>query len=926
MKTRTTHHTTRNARYVLYALCLLAFALRLFFLDAQSIWWDEAISIHLANSGLAEIIADRAGNLHPPLYFLLLRGWVALAGDSSFSTRFLSAWLSLLLVPGFYAFGRRWLTRRAGRLAAALAAISPLYIAYAQETRVYAVLPLLYLALLGLSRRLGGRFRSPSSAISDPRPALRYWLLLAGAEALALGLHYMFFFAVAYVFLTLVLRLRQRRADLLRLLLVQGLVFLLLLPWLLTIIYHADALTARLGMSNWRAEPVTLAHFVRLLWTFQLTGLAALVADPPAVGMTLAVGVALIGSLACGAAAAPFRRRAVALLLDWLVPLASAFVVWRIRPLSHPRYVILFTPPLLLLVAYALAHLIRGRWAARGLAALLGLSILATSAFSLRAHFFDPRFAKDDTRGVAAALATRATARDLVLVPPEDWSVPYYYDGPAHVEMIWPDDSPATWARLSGLTEGIRTVYLVDYYRASRDPARLLPFALEAAGSLVDRWDFKGLYVRVYRLDRPVEPPPVESLAARFGRLELTGVWVEEGPPVDTALAVALRWRLTEPADTRLRVGLRLRDEEGWTWAAADDWLLDPRGNPTDRWAVGREVATYHVLPLPPGTPPLTYSLTAGVYRVEGETVRPLDLVDAQGNPQGQSVGLGVIPLGSPVGLEADPYRVADRVPLWDAPAEVVDGLILAGVSLDREVVSPGQPLYITLRWEGEKEVRTLPAADLILEQREETLVAASAPVGGRYPIDRWAVGQTVVEHRRLIVPPTALDGPALVALDIGDRRVELGQVRIVAGEHLFEPPPMARELRVRFGDVAELLGYDLGRTEVTWGEPVTVTLYWRALDGAATADYTVFTHILAADGRLVGQHDGLPAGGTRPTPGWLPGEVIVDRHPMAFREFYVGPARIEVGLYDAATMERVSTTQGETFLLLPTLLTVVEP
>ena len=142
--------------------------------------------------------------------------------------------------------------------------------------------------------------------------------------------------------------------------------------------------------------------------------------------------------------------------------------------------------------------------------------------------------------------------------------------------------------------------------------------------------------------------------------------------------------------------------------------------------------------------------------------------------------------------------------------------------------------------------------------------------------------------------------------------------MQVAAGEHTFTVPPLSHELRVRFGDVAELLGYDLEPTSPQAGEPVRVTLYWRALEGSGQANYTVFAHILAADGHLVGQHDGPPAGGTRPTTGWIPGEVISDSHEMTFREPYSGPAHVEVGLYDPVTMARVTTENGTGCVLLP--------
>jgi hypothetical protein len=43
----------------------------------------------------------------------------------------------------------------------------------------------------------------------------------------------------------------------------------------------------------------------------------------------------------------------------------------------------------------------------------------------------------------------------------------------------------------------------------------------------------------------------------------------------------------------------------------------------------------------------------------------------------------------------------------------------------------------------------------------------------------------------------------------------------------------------------------------------------------------------------------------------------------MTFREVYTGTATIEIGLYDSTTLERVTTTTGETFVILPSPLNV---
>ena len=71
---------SKRSYWLLTAVLLAAFALRIFRLDWQSLWWDEGISLHLAASSLAEIVRDRAANIHPPLYYFVLKAWVAVVG------------------------------------------------------------------------------------------------------------------------------------------------------------------------------------------------------------------------------------------------------------------------------------------------------------------------------------------------------------------------------------------------------------------------------------------------------------------------------------------------------------------------------------------------------------------------------------------------------------------------------------------------------------------------------------------------------------------------------------------------------------------------------------------------------------------------------------------------------------------------------
>jgi len=141
---------------------------------------------------------------------------------------------------------------------------------------------------------------------------------------------------------------------------------------------------------------------------------------------------------------------------------------------------------------------------------------------------------------------------------------------------------------------------------------------------------------------------------------------------------------------------------------------------------------------------------------------------------------------------------------------------------------------------------------------------------------------------------------------------------------HDIEPPSPMTALDASFEEVARLVGFDLPQSTITAGEPIPLTLYWQAIGEQIPTAYTVFVHLLAEDGRLVGQHDAPPANGERPTTGWVTGEFITDAHEITFREpDYTGPAHIAVGLYDPATGTRLTLANGEDTLVLPVTLTV---
>jgi hypothetical protein len=112
--------------------------------------------------------------------------------------------------------------------------------------------------------------------------------------------------------------------------------------------------------------------------------------------------------------------------------------------------------------------------------------------------------------------------------------------------------------------------------------------------------------------------------------------------------------------------------------------------------------------------------------------------------------------------------------------------------------------------------------------------------------------------------------------------------------------------LDVQLGDHIRLLGYTLTSDDVSAGDSLAVTLFWRS-DGRVTEDYHVFVHLQDAGGQMVAQGDGVPMQGARPTWDWLDGEVLEDEHVLVVDARLPGGAyTLSVGMYDQATGVRL--------------------
>jgi hypothetical protein len=138
-----------------------------------------------------------------------------------------------------------------------------------------------------------------------------------------------------------------------------------------------------------------------------------------------------------------------------------------------------------------------------------------------------------------------------------------------------------------------------------------------------------------------------------------------------------------------------------------------------------------------------------------------------------------------------------------------------------------------------------------------------------------------------------------------------LGRIKIAGTP----PRPVpSHGVSYQVGDHISFIGYDPPTGKALAGGDIQLTLYWGAQD-QVSEDYTVFVHLVNANGEIVAQGDGPPAGGSYPTGLWERDEEITDGHIIHIpQNLSSGRYQILVGLYSLDTLARlpVVTSTGE--------------
>ena len=111
-------------------------------------------------------------------------------------------------------------------------------------------------------------------------------------------------------------------------------------------------------------------------------------------------------------------------------------------------------------------------------------------------------------------------------------------------------------------------------------------------------------------------------------------------------------------------------------------------------------------------------------------------------------------------------------------------------------------------------------------------------------------------------------------------------------------PPAFERQRWAEFDEALALVGFGLSTIQPQPGDDLEVTLHWQALPEAGVG-YTVFLHLLAADGQGVAGLDEPLLNALYQPALWPPGTTMIDRHRLTLPpDLPPGRYRLDIGLY----------------------------
>ncbi len=598
-------------------ILFMATLTRFHMISYQSLWNDEGNTLRLVERPIGALIDAASHDIHPPGYYLALKGWWLLTGESEFALRAFSAFMGVLTVACVYALGRSLFAPGVGVLASLLVALNAFSVYYAQEARMYALLALFAtVAMLVFIRWTA-------------RPSWKLALALALLNAAGLYTHYTYPFVLLTQGILFVLWWigRQDRRSMGMYVASNVLTLLLFAPQIGTALaqlrqwprtgYDVDAGTGLATVTQWLIYGNTspFLDWTAYIWP-TLFALAALLPDwrrvpqpswwrraVPWLWLLLSIGPLFAFGL--------FRTANLKFLLP--AEIAAALLIargaWLLWELGSPNLFIL-----------------REAWP-RLLAAAGVFSMMSYTTDTLNNLYANPAYARSDYRAMAHVIAANPRPDDAIVLdaPNQSEVFTYYYHGAAPVYAL-PEglggDDPKTVTAVNQVIDTHRRIFVLYWGEAERDPNRVVEKTLE------DRaFEASSIWYGDVRMVQYATMPQSSNIStnvtAKFGdsiMLRDASLSATTVVPGDV-LGVTLTWTTTQPITKRYKVFVQLLDKQGQLLAQHDS---EPGNNMalTTTWEVGKPIRDSHGLLIPTSVSPGSYTLILGLYDLNDPAAR----------------------------------------------------------------------------------------------------------------------------------------------------------------------------------------------------------------------------------------------------------------------------------------------------------------
>lgn len=892
----------------LVGLILLAFAVRTYDLDGKSIWSDESLSLYRARESVPFILSGKiviqdvsTQDTQPPLYFLLLHGLMAVAGANTFVAKYLSVMASLLVIPLLYVLGRRLLGSTAGLFTALLGALSPLYLWYAQEIRMYTLLVAFSVASIYTLIR----------AVGNGEPERRWALVYFGITAAMVYTHYSAFFLLGFQGLYVAIQaVRRRRWWLLVPMGVAGLITLPVIPFVIR----------RLGLGPERDFYfVPLWIMLRDLWNAFSLGLSV------SFHRVYPLDLVFLGLLVAGLVALAIHQRGTAVFaLGYLfVPILTLYAASYVKPMYQgARHLMIVSPAYYLLLSAGLLALLRR---SRPVLVAATAVVVIGTLLSTSNYFTNPRYLKDDLRGLARYFQTHRGPNDALILSDGVLTLAFQYylgeDAPldavprfgTHLKRDFPNQVRALMERYDRL-----------WFMSPHPPVRAW---LDQNLFRSSQISFEGLNIpviaAVYESDDPHLAEAPAGLRGEItelgGQLAFHGYTVSHNPARAGEVFLSdLYWEPKTKLKADYHIVVTLMDRFGNVWGQSD--AAPFRGlHPTSTWEPNSVLRQRQELKVNPGTPPGIYHLGLRVYD------------PASGDALWEGVGDSLINLGEIEVVRPDGIiSPRDVRPQVSRDVDFGRQLRLLGFDLATHVRRPGDEIPLATYWQALQSLSSDYRLWLRLVGADGRLLAEKtvSPTDADYPTSQWRTRDVLKGQHRIIVPADAPPGIATIVLSvvdadgrplpahrlrwlpIGGPDVRLATIEIAPRDDMItQVPPMQHTLNAELTEKVRLLGYDIEES-VQSAEPFDVTLYWQP-SAVINGNFKVTVQVLSSDDQVIAQHDSAPANWERPTAGWLPGEVITDSHTLSLGPgIPAGDYRLIAAMYDPVNNSRLPVTQ----------------